>query len=35
MKSEDIKEAFKILSLWGCKFEDTVFYDIYCKKEKL
>ena len=23
MKSEDIKEAFKILSLWGCKFEVT------------
>ena len=35
MKIEELKEAFKTLSLWGCKFEDTVFYDIYCKNEKM
>ena len=31
IKIDNIKEAFKLLSAWGCKFEETVFYRVYCK----
>lgn len=34
MKLEDTTEALELLSSWGCKFEDTVFYEIYCKPNK-
>ena len=34
MGLKDLTEVLKPLSLWGCKFEETIFYEIYCNPNK-